>query len=158
MKILLSLAATLPLLASSGLAQCRETPAHCGPIHITCVGQPNIGCRAFAVEATRLDPRAPGAVALISGCPANPTPIPSPPACGLLRCLLLVDNPAIVLPVAPNFLGGHLLRLPVPNDPAVIGSTICVQYAQVARVPGTNRPCLSLSNGLSIRVGRGRCQ
>lgn len=159
MKTLSLLVAATLLFGVDASAQCTDLPNRCGPVQIQCVGQPNIGCSNFGIQAMNYDPRAMGSVALIANCAQRPLPITAPPACGMGGCLLFADVPAIVLPLNPNPLFGLGIMLPVPNDPAVIGTEICVQFGQLSVPPGTNgRPCLSLSNGLAIQVGRGPCR
>ena len=98
----------------------------------------------------------PGSVLLLGQCTPAPFPAPStPPLCPAAAfggCFGYVDLDAFPIGVpwvfGPGCLNGWCLL--IPNDPSLVGLTICAQvlvsYALVSP------PCIGITNGLSITI------
>lgn len=156
MTRLQSLLGTIPaplLLASSAPAQCANLalPGQSGCGHstpggmpaISCAGAPAVGNVAFGVSAS---------IPCLASFPVLPvgTCLPSP---------LLITGPFGAggfcgPPTAPclAFVGltTFLVLPPIPNNPTLAGTTVCVQEANLCLQPGGS--CIGASQGLSITV------
>lgn len=109
---------------------------------------PSIGNAGFKVVASNLF-CAP--FLAIGTCAASPAPFPTgAPFCSAagLGCLAFVDylSPFLLLAPAP----GPEWPLPIPNDPTLVGATLCAQA--IGFGPGFCGSCVSVSNGLQVTL------
>jgi hypothetical protein len=163
----LSIALVVPilsLLAGTSAAQCTPlgTPGQtgCGLSATTantliCTDVPTIGNANFAINTiVQCNPGPP--LLLIGPCLPAPIAVPGPYGtngfCGpsAAGCFAYV-GPSIflALPGTPSALG-FWFALPIPNDPSLIGGTVCVQEVNFCIL--FVGQCLAVSNGMSITV------
>ena len=122
---------------------------------ISCLGIPSVGNSSFAVAASI--PCLPSPPLLLVGtCLPAPVAVPGPfgtngfcnPGAG--GCLAFV-GPTIFLAIpAVATTGGFFFPLPIPNDPTLLGATVCVQEANLCILFVGS--CVGVSNGISIAV------
>jgi hypothetical protein len=149
----------LALLAAGVPAQCANLggPA-CGvqfPPTISCAGSPTVGNMAFKVTSTIYLPPGPVPVVLLVGNCASPAPTFSHPAfcTASFPCMptAFVDL-SLFFPVngvSPAFFQPVEFPLPIENDPAFVGFTLCAQAVGLSAYL-TGAPCIAVSNGISI--------
>src|SRR5262245_13587450 len=163
----LSIALVVPvlgLLAPSSAAQCTPlgTPGQTGcglsattANQLLCVDVPTVGNPNFAINTiVQCNPGPP--LLLIGPCLPTPIAVPGPYGtngfCGpsAAGCFAYVGpNIFLALPGTPSALG-FWFALPIPNDPTLIGGTVCVQEVNFCIL--FVGQCLAVSNGMSITV------
>ncbi|HET6204280.1 MAG TPA: hypothetical protein VFI25_15920 [Planctomycetota bacterium] len=168
MKRALPFAAVLPaawfLLSPAASAQCATlgTPGSTGcglgatsaPV-ISCGGTPSVGNGSFVVTATIACVSSPPLL-LVGTCLPAPVSVPGPfgtngfcgPSGG--GCLAYVGPSFfLAIPGIPTG-GGFSFSLGIPNDPSLLGATVCVQEANLCIL--FVGQCVGVSHALSITV------
>lgn len=118
---------------------------------IRCSRLPNVGCSEFGILLSNLGFSYPSGALLLGACRQQPLPVLPPLACAT-GCALHVGGSPVAIPYQAGRFGLALLPLPVPNDPNLFHIRLCAQAARFD--PG----CVSLTDGVEIRIGRGGCR
>jgi hypothetical protein len=150
------LLATLLLLGlpTAARAQCASIAGTgCGPLgtvpNLFCVGSPTVGNASFGFSATLLGSPS---FLYVGLCASSPFSISAPGLCPPPSgpCVVGLD-PAALFPVYGIGFPMVFFALPIPNDPALVGATVCAQEVgfQSSILFGT---CMALSVAVSITV------
>ncbi len=144
----------LPVLPTAGHSQCNFiTGTGCGPLGtpsgLTCVGSPTAGNASFGLNGTIQQ----SPLLLVGLCATSPLTVSAAGLCPLSgpSCVVGLD-PSLLIPVSgfpffPNF----FFPLPIPNDPALVGATVCAQKVGVEILFGFGT-CTAVSLAVSITV------
>jgi len=113
-------------------------PGSSGP---QCSGSNSIG-QAFKFACLN-NGRADAQFLIVGNCLSQPFPFQPPVTCVPGPCGLAVNFAAALLIVPTNF---NTILVQIPNDPTLIGKSICMQCADVI----TPKLCLTLSEAVSV--------
>lgn len=153
----------LAVLAPSLAAQCRDVGSRggsgCGlstPFGIptlSCVGTPRIGNQSFTMSAN-VPCNATASLLMVGACLGTPIVIRGPFGaggfCGPAEavCAAFVDLTSAIAILGSPQGGSFVFSLPIPNDPALRGVTLCTQEVNVCSLPGGS--CVGASHGVAI--------
>ncbi len=152
-------AAQCVALGSPGLTGCQAIPISVPAPSITCNSAPTVGNAAFKILGQNfLAAMSYPTWLAIGSCAAPPIVLPGgpfPPVPGSLcpaapaGCIAYVDylTPYAFVSTSGLCPPGGTWCLPIPNDPTLLGSTVCAQAIGVAL-----GLCFQVSNGLSVTV------
>ncbi|HET6204278.1 MAG TPA: hypothetical protein VFI25_15910 [Planctomycetota bacterium] len=123
---------------------------------IACAGTPSVGNASFAVTAV-VPCTVSSPTLLVGTCLASPIVVLGPFGAGgfcgpsMARCIAFV-GPTIflALPGIATGLTSFTFPLPIPNDPTLIGASVCVQEVNFCNL-GAGQ-CVGASQGISIAV------
>ncbi len=141
---------SLTILAAAHLGTAGCADAQCAPFRPPCGGS-RIQCATPPVIGTNLDVcLAPSCntnanMMLIGTCHGPGIPLGAPPLCGFCSTCRLHVLPVANLPWVGTT--GSCLTLPIPNDTALVGASLCMQNVCFLPPPSN---CICLSNTLRV--------
>jgi len=144
LSVLAAVGGFVSLLAVPGAGQCLPYGFGCnGPAQIGCGASPSIG--TFLLLCARTSCGLQPNVMLLGSCGPGPNQIPAGLACSFCpRCSL--DLSAIWL--ARSWNGTGCLGIPIPNDHALVGQSLCAQNVCAYTA------CVCLTNTIQVRIVR----